>query len=340
MDLCSWEFPLPYAHIRYASHFSSTKGSADPLGMMQSVGTFQSYLELNQLNDYTAGDIGWISGMYIFLSMLVDIQVGPVLDQRGPVVVGIVGGGCIVVMFILLGECKTYWQFMLCFGILGGLATTIAGTVGVTVVAKLFSRRRGLAIGVALTDSSIGTVIFPIMLRSLLPKLGWSWSMRILALIILGIFFLGTLCLIPYSRLARLVALPVTKKPGIAVLNLSAFRSIPFSLVSVMSFAIQFVLYGIGGLLPTFAIEAGLKAEAGYTLLSIVGGASAVGRVIPGLVGDKLGHCNVLIFMGALFVPLGKRSAILYVFNALWGFCSGGFLSITPDKYYDSESSL
>ncbi|KAH6970262.1 major facilitator superfamily domain-containing protein [Fusarium avenaceum] len=288
--------------------------------------------------DYTAGEIGWIPGMYMFLSMLVAIQVGPVLDQRGPFAVSIIGGGGIVIMFILLAECKEYWQFMLCFGILGGLATAIAGTIGVTVVAKLFTRRRGLAIGLALAGSSIGTVIFPIMLRSLLPKLGWSWSMRVVAFVILGIFTIGILCLTPYKRLTKLVALPVTKKRGIAVLNFTAFRSVPFSLISVMYFAIQFVLYGIGGLLPTFAMEAGMKAEVGYTLLSIVGGASAFGRVIPGLVGDKLGHCNVLvvmmiitiIFMSALFVPFGDRSVVLYVFSGLWGFCSGGFLSITP----------
>jgi MFS family permease len=314
--------------------------SLNLLGMMQSVGIYQSYLELNQLSDYTAGEIGWIPGMYIFLSMLMAIQVGPVLDQHGPFAVSIIGGGGTVIMFILLAECKEYWQFMLCFGILGGLATAIAGTIGVTVVAKLFTRRRGLAIGLALSGSSIGTVIFPIMLRSLLPQLGWSWSMRIVAFVILGIFTLGTLCLIPYKRLAKLVALPVTKKRGLAVLNFTAFRSVPFFLIAVMSFAIQFVLYGIGGLLPTFAIEAGLKAEVGYTLLSIVGGASAFGRVIPGLIGDKLGHCNALIFMmimtlvfmGALFVPFGNRSVVLYVFSALWGFCSGGFLSITPGK--------
>ncbi|KAM0545453.1 hypothetical protein ACHAO7_008216 [Fusarium culmorum] len=307
-------------------------------GMMQSVGTYQSYLELNQLSNYTAGEIGWIPGMWMFLSMLVAIQVGPVLDQHGPFAVSIIGGGGVVAMFILLAECKEYWQFMLCLGILGGLATAIAGTIGVTVVAKLFSRRRGLAIGLALTGSSIGTVIFPIMLRSLLPKVGWSWSMRILAFVILGIFIVGTLCLIPYKRLTKLVAVPVTKKRGMAVLNFSAFRSVPFSLLSVMYFAIQFVLYGIGGLLPTFAIEACLKAEAGYTLVSIVGGASAFGRVIPGIAGDKFGHCNVLIFMmvmtlifmGALFVPFGNRSVVLYVFTGLWGFCSGGFLSITP----------
>ncbi|KAF4450072.1 hypothetical protein F53441_6777 [Fusarium austroafricanum] len=307
-------------------------------GMMQSIGTFQSYLELNQLRDYSAGEIGWIAGMYMFISMLVAIQVGPVLDQRGPFALSIIGGGGIVIMFILLAECKQYWHFMLCFGILGGLATAIAGTIPVTVVAKLFSRKRGFAIGLALTGSSTGTVIFPIMLRSLLPKLGWGWSMRVLAFVILGIFTLGTLCFIPYRRLIKLVNMPIAKKGGMALLNFSAFTSVAFTLVCVMFFAISFVLYGIGGLLPTFAIQAGLTAETGYTLVSIIGGASAFGRIFPGLAGDKFGHYNVLIvmmaltlvFMGTMFVPFGDNPVILYVFTGLWGFCSGGFLSITP----------
>uniref|UniRef100_A0A0D2XIX6 Major facilitator superfamily (MFS) profile domain-containing protein n=1 Tax=Fusarium oxysporum (strain Fo5176) TaxID=660025 RepID=A0A0D2XIX6_FUSOF len=285
-----------------------------------------------------AGDIGWIPGMYMFVSMLVAIQVGSFLDQRGPFAMSIVGGGGIVIMFVLLAECSQYWHFMLCFGIFGGLSTAIAGTIPVAVVAKLFSRKRGFAIGIALTGSSTGTVIFPIMLRSLLPKLGWSWSMRVLAFVILGIFTLGTICFIPYRRLVKLVNMPIAKKGGLSLLNFSAFRSVAFTLVCVMFFATQFVLYGIGGLLPTFAIQAGLTAETGYTLVSIIGGASAFGRVIPGLVGDKLGHYNVLIFMmaltlvfmGTLFVPFGDNSVVLYVFTGIWGFCSGGFLSITP----------
>ncbi|RKL51024.1 hypothetical protein BFJ72_g477 [Fusarium proliferatum] len=308
-------------------HFSPITRHSHLLGMMQSVGTFQSYLELNQLSDYSAGDIGWIPGMYMFVSMLVAIQVGSFLDQRGPFAMSIVGGGGIVIMFVLLAECKRYWHFMLCFGIFGGLSTAIAGTIPVAVVAKLFSRKRGFAIGIALTGSSTGTVIFPIMLRSLLPKLGWSWSMRILAFVILGIFTLGTICFIPYRRLVKLVNMPIAKKGGLSLLNFSAFRSVAFTLVCVMFFATQFVLYGIGGLLPTFAIQAGLTAETGYTLVSIIGGASAFGRVIPGLIGDKLGHYNVLIFMmaltlvfmGTLFVPFGDNSVVLYVFTVCVG---------------------
>ncbi|KAF5013280.1 hypothetical protein FDECE_709 [Fusarium decemcellulare] len=309
-------------------------------GMMQSIGTFQSYLQLNQLHDYTAGEVGWITGMYMFLSMLASIQVGPILDQHGPRVISVIGTLGSVALFLIVAECKTYWQFMLCFGIFGGLVTAVAGTIGVTVVGKLFLRKRGLAIGLTLSGSSIGTVIFPIMLRSLLPKLGWAWSMRILAFVVLGMLTPGIFCFTPYTRLIRMITPPDHRptKGSLALLNFSAFRTPAFSLVSVVYFTFQYVIYGIGGLLPAFAIEAGLSAETGYTLLSIIGGTSAFGRVIPGMIGDKIGHFNVLLFMiamslvflGTLFIPFGRDSAVLYAFSALWGFCTGSFLSMAP----------
>ncbi|KAF4125988.1 solute carrier family 16, member [Geosmithia morbida] len=310
-------------------------------GMMQSVGTFQSYLHLNQLQDYSAGDVGWITGMYMFLGMFASIQVGPLIDQHGPRILSVIGAVSVSATFFMFAECKTYWQFMLCFGVFGGLSLAIACTIGVTVVSKIFVRNKGLAVGLSMTGSSVGAVIFPIVLRSLLPKMGWAWSIRIIGFLVIGVLTPAILCLVPYTRLSRLIASPTgpsVQPKKISLLDFRAFRSVAFTLVAAEYFMIQFVISGISGLLPVIATGAGLTVESGYTLLSIVGGASAFGRVIPGTVGDRVGHFNVLLVMTAvsfillvvMFVPFGSNSRVLYAFSALWGFCSGSFLSILP----------
>lgn len=110
---------------------------------MQSVGTLQSYLQLNQLSNYSTGDIGWITGMHMFLSYFFNIQVGPICDHYGPMVVGPVGVTITIASFLILAECNTYWQMMLCLGLFGSLGGAIIATVAVSVVAKLSAGAKG-----------------------------------------------------------------------------------------------------------------------------------------------------------------------------------------------------
>ncbi|KAJ3532443.1 hypothetical protein NM208_g8432 [Fusarium decemcellulare] len=311
-------------------------------GFMQSVGTLQSYLKLNQLSEYSTGDIGWITGMYMFLSYFFNIQVGPICDHYGPMVVGPIGVIMTVASFLVLAECNTYWQLMLCLGIFGSLGGAVIATVAMSAIGKLFTRRQGLAMGVALTGSSVGAILFPMLLRSTLARLGWRWAIRILAFTIAGIIIPGLLCFVPFEKLARSLPNHATSRsggPAGVVINFAAFRSTPFSFVTGGSFLLEFAIFGIAGLLPTIATNTGFSPEDGYTLLSILGVGSCIGRILPGLFGDLVGPFNVilimtattLLFMATLFIPFANKSeSVLYAFSALWGFGSGSFLSVTP----------
>lgn len=308
---------------------------------MQSVGTLQSYLQLNQLSHYSTSDVGWITGTYMFLSYFFNIQVGPICDRYRPMVVGPVGVAITVASFLILAECNTYWQIMLSLGLLGSLGGAIIATVAMSVVVKLFNRRQGLALGMAVTGSSVGAILFPIMLRSTLAKLGWKWAMRTLAFTIAGIIIPGAFCFLPFQRLANKLPHRELHTPGKAGINFAAFRSYPFTFVTGGSFLLEFAIFGIAGLLPTIAIDTGFSAEDGYTLLSILGVGSCVGRILPGIFSDLVGPFNTilimtattLLFMATLFIPFASKSeSVLYAFSALWGFGSGSLLSVSPGK--------
>ncbi|KAK7409648.1 hypothetical protein QQX98_008163 [Neonectria punicea] len=304
---------------------------------MASLGTVQSHLSLNQLSDYSVGEVGWISGVYLFLSLISNFQIGSILDRYGPRILGPIGGVLTTTTFLLMAECKTYWQFMLCFGVFGSIGAGIDAVTAVGVVGKIFVRRRGLAIGIAVMGTSIGSVIFPIMLRYTLPSLGWAWSMRVVALVVALVTSLGVLCFLPFTRLVSTQQDEKAPKP--AAFDLSAFRSPAFSFVAAGVFMVEFVVFGIGGLLPTISTGAGFSAEDGYTLLSILGACSCLGRFTLGLVGHHLGPLNSMlvvlvvtaVFMATILIPFSTTSAVmLYVFTALWGFCSGSFYALSP----------
>lgn len=305
---------------------------------MQTIGTIQSYLSLHQLSGYSTQQIGWITGLYTSLALLLGIQFGPLFDAYGPRLLGPIGCAIYIPVFFVLAECTQYWHFMLTISVWGGFGAAIISTIGVAVIGKWFVKRRGLAMGIALCGSSTGGIVMPLMLRSLLPRLGWAWTIRILAFINMAVLIAGSFCLQQPLPQQISAASEQRRRKRIA-LNFMALTSNTFTLITLGIFALEFAMFGVFGLLPTYATAANFPASTGYALVAISNGCSTFGRLLPGLAGDYFGHFNVLVcmilctaaFTGAILVPFGSSSLkALYIFSALWGFGSGSFISLTP----------
>lgn len=185
--------------------------------------------------------------------------------------------------------------------------------------------------------------------------------MRIVGFASVGVMTLGVVCFLPYNRLVNTSTgdnavlddeqdaldneqdtLETTQQPRKkATISFVAFKSPAFSLITISLWLLEFTMYGVTGLLPTLAAKSDFPVEAGYLMIAILNGCSCLGRIIPGVVGDRIGHFNVFIIMIALtfvcttvtLVPFGGRHIeALYVFSGLWGFGSGSFLSLTPSQ--------
>lgn len=101
-----------------------------------------------------------------------------------------------------------YWHFLIVFGLLAGAGTSLIFTPAVSAIGHFFLLKRGNATGIGAMGGSIGGVVFPLMLQSLLPRLGFAWSTRILGFIFIALC--GVAQLLIRSRLPR--------KPGSSVL--------------------------------------------------------------------------------------------------------------------------
>ncbi|KAK6064529.1 major facilitator superfamily transporter [Seiridium cupressi] len=308
-------------------------------GFMQTIGTVQSYLELHQLSSYTSRDVGWITGVFTALALFLGIQIGPMLDTYGPKALGMAGSAIYIPVFFVLAECREYWHFMLVLGVWGACGAAIISIVGVAAVGKSFVRRRGLALGIALCGSSVGGVVMPLMLRSLLPRLGWTWSIRVLAFVIAAVTIGGLCCMQQLSLQHVRSRGPAAHRRKALTLNFKALTSGTFTFVTIGLSALEFAIFGVFSLLPTYANAANFSADTGFLLVAIANATSTAGRVLPGLAGDHFGHFNVLLGMilltaaltAAILVPFGASSLVaLYAFAALWGFGSGSFISLTP----------
>lgn len=112
---------------------------------------------------------------------------------------------------------------------------------------------------------------------------------------------------------------------------------IPYSLFITYIAAGTFPLFVPPFFLPLYARSIGQSAQVGATLVAAFNFSSAVGRVLCGFMGDKLGPVNSLfvsLIISAVSMlvlwPVSTSLAPLIVFVVINGMGNGGFFAIMP----------
>ncbi|KAJ5793577.1 MFS monocarboxylate transporter [Penicillium paradoxum] len=299
-------------------------------GFQTAIGSVQDYISTHQLADYSVSDVGWITAVLVFLTLFLGVQVGPLFDRYGARTLMLAGSLANFLCYMLLAQCSKYWHFMLCLGFLGGISSAIITTVSIAVLSHWFYRRRGLASGICMAGSSTGGAIIPLLLRALFQRYGWLWSIRIVAFMALGCYALGVFLV--KERLA-------TSDKSRATIDFRAFASPRLCFLAMAVFSFEFIIFGCCALLPTYVRYAGLSEDVQFYSLTLLNGMSLFGRILPGFAADQLGRfntllvmvCVTLIIMAAVWFPYGTHNeATLYVVVAIFGFGSGGWLSLAP----------
>ncbi|KAF2970559.1 hypothetical protein GQX73_g3017 [Xylaria multiplex] len=238
-------------------------------------------------------------------------------------------GIAVVASVMATSVCTEYWHFLLAFGLLGGVGTSLLFTPSITAIGHFFRARRGLASGIASTGGGIGGVIFPLMLQALFVRVGWGWAIRILGFICLGLLIVSNILLkkrLPAPK-------NISPHPDFRILKDKAFL-----LLTIGVFLLEFGLFIPLTYITSYALANGYNETFAFQLLPILNGASVIGRAIPGWYGDKIGHFNSnMISVGVtvlacyvVWLPFGKTTPGLVIFAVLFGFSTGNNISITP----------
>ncbi|GLA54804.1 hypothetical protein AnigIFM63604_001112 [Aspergillus niger] len=311
--------------------FGSFMGLFGSLGLVNTIGTFQAYIEDHQLKDYSSGTTGWIFGMYAFLTFFCGVQIGPVFDAKGPRFLVFSGAVLVIVMMVALGFCTQYWHFMLVIGIAGGVGASLIFTPAIAAIGHFFNEKRGVATGIAATGGSVGGVVFPLTLEALFPKIGFAWATRVVALLCL--ISVAIACLLIKSRLPKKPAVKENMMPDFRI-----FREPKFALTTAGVFFIEWGLFIPISYISSYALAHGVSSQFSYQILAILNAGSFFGRGIPGFVADYLGRFNTLIVTVALclicnaclWLPAGNSVPVMVVYCVIFGFASGSNISLTP----------
>ncbi|KAF4625076.1 hypothetical protein G7Y89_g13092 [Cudoniella acicularis] len=308
--------------------FGAWCGMFASLGIGNTLATYQAYISQNILTSHSPMQIGWIFSLYTFLTFDCGIYIGPIFDVYGPRWLVLPGSMCMVAAMFLMPECTKYWHFIIVFGILGGIGTSLIFTPSIAAVGHFFNRRRGNATGLAASGSAFGGIIFPIVLKYLIPKIGFVWAGRVMGLIVL------VLCII--ANLFIKSRLPPTQRPPHP--DFRIFKDRAFALTVLGVFFLEWALFIPLTYITSYALAEGFTRTMAYMILPILNAGSAVGRWLPGFFSDKLGRYNTTILfilvtifsIIAIWLPFGSYTSGLVIFALLFGFASGSNISLTP----------
>ncbi len=102
-------------------------------------------------------------------------------------------------------------------------------------VGTWFHKNRALAFGVMASGSSLGGVIFPIMIKRLVAEVGFAWAMRTAAFLVLALLI--------YANLTVKSRLPPNPKPWSLKEFADPFRELPYTLVVMAAFLFFFGMF-------------------------------------------------------------------------------------------------
>ncbi|KUI56044.1 Riboflavin transporter MCH5 [Cytospora mali] len=295
-------------------------------GYLNSFGSFQAYYE-GIMPDVQPSTISWIGSVQIWLTMVGGVFTGRLLDAGFFLPTFFVGAVLQVLGMFLMSISKTYWQLMLTQGLLTGLGGGIFFTPSLALVTTYFDKRRGIAIGLVTTGNAVGGIIYPLVVRQLIPKVGFGWTTRVIA-------FINLACLCVCLAFMRPRLPP--RKSG-AIIDWSAFREPVFNLFVGGWWLIMWANYYTFYYIASYAVqELGMSYSAATILVIIINGAAFPFRVIVPLFSDRFGPLNILIPVTIVWAIVAfcwiavKSSGGYYAFAAVYGATSGAFQCLLP----------
>ncbi|TWT11462.1 MFS transporter [Reyranella sp. CPCC 100927] len=257
---------------------------------------------------------------------------GHLADRWGPRIVVATGAVVMGGSLVLTAFIEHLWVGYLTYGVGMGLGAACAYVPTLSVVGGWFTRRRATALGIAAAGTGCGMLAVPPLSAALIESYGWRQ-----ADIVLGI---GSSVLLAFCALAVL-APPVRAAEPAGRTPSHVIRSRPFVLLYLSWVLATTGLFVPFVFLPAFAQAHGASDIAAASLLSLLGGASVLGRVGIGSLAEKMGSVRLfktgVLVMGASYVLwLASPGYVgLAVFAVLLGLGYGVRIALLPSVLID-----
>lgn len=151
---------------------------------MHRIGVFQTTYQETTVRSYTSSEISWIFAVQLCLLWALGPLYGRLVDTYGPSPVIYPCSFYCVFSLCMTSLTDKYYQIFLAQGLVFELGAGGVFTAAMVCVSQWFVKRRGLGVGIATSDSSLGGVILPIFVNRVIEDAGFYGAVRYTALFI------------------------------------------------------------------------------------------------------------------------------------------------------------
>src|SRR5438128_8146997 len=259
---------------------------------------------------------------------------GALSDRFGTRAVVLGGGVLLGLGLVTASQAATLGQFQVLFGVIVGFAAGSLYTPLTATTTRWFTQHRSLAVALVSAGLSLGSATAAPLARWLITSYDWRTAMLVLG-------DLAWLVIIPCALLVReppahpTAGLPATAgADGRELTVAQALRTPQFAAIALTFFACCAAHSGPIFHMVTHAIDHGVPAMVAATVLSAAGLASLGGKIVCGLVADRIGAKRVLVAglaLQAVAVSLylvTRETASFYALALMFGFAYGGVMPL------------
>jgi MFS family permease len=161
-------------------------------------------------------------------------------------------------------------------------------------IAAWFDRRRGLALGIAMSGVGLGGFVMPQLAQSLIEAVGWRGAYACLGLLTLVIAFPAVALWIREPRPVEgehRGAVRTTALPGLT--SREALGTMHFWILVVVFFLVAIALNGTVAHVVPLLTDAGLSPASAAATMGIFGLATMIGRLLAGYLVDRFSAAYV-----------------------------------------------
>jgi MFS family permease len=300
------------------------------MGSMMSLGVYLQPM---------AQDMGWTRAGISFTAVLNFLAMGfgsflwgSLSDRFGTRAVVLAGGVLLGLGLITASHAAELWQFQLLFGILVGLAAGSFYAPLIATITRWFTAHRSLAVALVSAGMGLGSLFIAPLSRSLITSYDWRS-----ALLVIGT--LAWALVLPAAFLVRRP--PQASLAGTAAgaggqdfTMVQVLRTPQFAAIALTHFACCAAHSGPIFHMVSYAIDCGVPSMTAAAVFGVTGLASLSGRIVCGLVADRVGAKQTLIAglaVQALAVSLymvTHGTIGFYALAALFGLSFGGVMPL------------
>lgn len=303
--------------------------------------------------DDIVDDTGWsktrlqlIFAVYVFTYSSLSAVTGVLTDRLGPRRVVATGAVLLTAGYVVWATAPNLWIAFLGLGVIAPLGMSASWVPCNATVVRWFVERRGSALAIATSGTSLANIVAPPVAATLVEAYGWRTALASFALtggaamLLSSVWFRRdpeSMGQFPDGKDGPPTPLPaddVSSTDGLTAKDASRTRTYWLILgMYALTFLVVFVPFVHSN---QFAIDLGVEPVTAATVISSIGIGGLAGRLLVGPLSDRFGRKRLVVaaFVLETFSFFGIASAnglaLLYPSAVVFGFSYGATVTMLP----------